>query len=194
MSEINLEMPGGRYPYPSTSKDERYMTDLQGMTKQFEKAGEVTQGIQPAQAPAPAPVTPPPATDMPYVAPAPKPAPAPQPAQQQGLIENLPELPVPEKPKKKKSASAPQPAPQPEPEKKPETVEEAQANLNADLDNIKTDFEDMVRNLTEQAAKASADPKELEQLKSEIDARDKIIEEKDAQIAKLKKMVEAAMG
>ena len=191
MNEINLEMPGGRYPYPSTSKDDQYMTDLQNMTKQFEISGEMGQATQPApQQAAPAPVTPPPATDTPYVTPASKPAPAPQPAP--ALIDNLPELPV-EKPKKKKAAPAPAPAPAPEPEKKPQTVEDVQANLKADLDNIKMDFEDMVRILTEQASKA-ADPKEIELLKSELDARDKIIEEKDAQIAKLKKMVEAAMG
>lgn len=187
MNEINLEMPGGRYPYPSTSKDDEYMTDLQNMTKQFEIAGEMGQATQPVPqavlTPAPAPA--------PQTTPAQAPAPAPQPAP--ALIDNLPELPV-EKPKKKKTAPAPAPVPVPEPEKKPETVEEAQANLNADLDNIKTDFEDMVRILTEQASKTAADPKEIELLKSELDAKDKIIEEKDAQIAKLRKMVEAAMG
>ena len=185
MNDIDLNMPGGRYPYPSTSQDEKFMTDLQGMTQQFQNAGELTQAVQ---TPTPAPAPQPPA---PQPAPAPAPAPAPQPAST--LIENLPDTP-PEKPKKSKAKTAPAPAPAPEPEKKPETVEQAQANLNADLDNIKADFEDMVRILTEQAAKATADPKEIELLKSEIDARDKIIEEKDAQIAKLKKMVEAAMG
>lgn len=170
MKEINLEMPGGRYPYPSTSKDDVYMGHIADMTKQFEAAGEAAQqDQQPVQ------------EAQPSI------------AETIGVAEEPTPAPV-EKPKKTSKKAAPAPTPAQEPAKA-QTVEEVQANFETDLSNLKADWEDMIRLMREAAAKApAADPNEIALLKSEIDAREKLIEEKDAQIAKLKKMVEAAMG
>lgn len=176
MSEIDLNMPGGRYQYPSTSKDETFMSTIGEMTKEFEAAGaQEAQSVQPQQ-PVPQQSVRPPA-----------PASAPAPAQATPLIDGLPvEPPTPEQKKKKQ---APKPAPSAEP-KKQATLDDVKANFETDVNNLKLDFEDMVRILNENAAK-TADPAEIEELKTRIEAQDKIIAEQEQSIAKLKKALAA---
>ena len=169
MSAIDLNMPGGVYPYPKIQKDEEYMNNLAAMTKEFENAGQIMNGEMPAQPAAPA-------APVPQAAPQPAPQAAPAqatvaPAPAQELGQPIPAVQPAEPPKakSKKAAKPTVPAPTPvEPSVElPSVLDTLKTNFATDLENIKSDWDDLLKLAT---AKPAESPEDVEKLKAEIDS------------------------
>lgn len=161
MSAIDLNMPGGTYPYPKIQKDEEYMNNLAAMTKEFENAGQIMNEVAPAPQASP-------------VAPAPQAAPAqatvtPAPAQELGQPIPAVQPTEPPKAKAKKAAKPTVPAPTPvEPSVElPSVLDTLKTNFATDLENIKSDWDDLLKLAT---AKPAENPEDVEKLKAEIDS------------------------
>lgn len=168
MSEIDLKMPGGPYPYPVVHEDEVYMSNLADMQKQFENAGQIVNGgpVPPQQASLPVPPAPAPAEVMPQ--------PPQEPVQELGQPIPAPgQVPPPasaKKPAAKKQAvkpTVPAPAPVEQAPAVPSTLDTLKSNFAADIENLQSDWADLLKIAT---AKPEVDAEEVEKLKAEIDS------------------------
>lgn len=184
MSEINLNMPGGPYPYPTVTQDEDYMNSIEEVKKQFEAAGDMMQEKATEAMPT-QPVVQQPATPLPV---APQPA-APQP------MPPAPQLPVVAPAEKPKAAKkAPKASPKTEPVQDATsaqvTLETIKTNFAADMDNLKADWEDILKIVS---AKPEASAEEVETLNAEISSLKVQNETLEKENQKLKEKLDKAI-